>query len=251
MPRSTSSSSVSPPAALASLSKRVRQLSWTQLETDLNHQGFAQIKGFFDKREASQIKRRYDDPARRFRKTVNMHQHQFGAGEYKYFANPLPAEVAQLRRAFYKQLAPLANQWSAWLKQDLHWPQTLSAFTRQCHAAGQSRPTPLLLHYKTGGFNRLHQDMYGEVFFPFQVVFLLDQPQTDFTGGEFLLVENSPRRQARSHVIPLALGDALIFPVRERPEPGKHRMRRCQMRHGVSTVHSGTRTTLGLIFHDA
>jgi len=233
------------------LDKRVQALQWHQLHADLSDIGHAHVSAFFSAQECQQIKRWYHNPDVQFRKAVNMGQHNFGVGEYKYFANPLPGEVATLRRAFYKKLAPLANQWAQMLHTEHQWPGGLRTFTQQCRQAGQSKPTALMLHYTEGGFNRLHQDIYGEVFFPFQVVFLLDRPQLDFNGGEFLLVEQSPRSQSRPRVIPMQRGDALIFPVRERPEQGKRGMRRCKIRHGVSTVSSGQRTTLGLIFHNA
>ncbi len=232
-------------------SQRLRNLDWTSINNSLDEAGYAHLPALLSAAETRNIKALYANPGTKFRKTVVMAQHNFGDGEYKYFAYPLPQAVARLRQSFYAHLAPIANRWAALLGDSQRWPTRLSSFTRQCATAGQDRATPLLLSYRPGGYNRLHQDIYGDCYFPFQVVILLDRPGIDFSGGEFLLLENQPRTQARSRVLNPALGDAVIFPVRERPLAGKQRISRCRMRHGVSTVHSGNRTTLGLIFHDA
>ena len=186
-----------------------------------------------------------------FRSRVTMARHGFGRGEYKYFAPPLPPAVARLREAFYPPLAAIANRWNARLGEDVRYPKSLRAFLARCHAAGQTRPTPLLLRYEAGDYNCLHQDIYGTHVFPLQVAFLLSWPGRDFSGGEFVLTEQRPRMQSRVEVVPLAQGDAVIFPVRHRPVRGTRRDYRVAMRHGVSRLHSGHRMTLGLIFHDA
>jgi uncharacterized protein len=186
-----------------------------------------------------------------FRTTIAMARHRFGEGEYRYFDHPLPDAVAQLREAFYPPLAEAANRWAERLGEDTRYPDRLADFLRLCHRAGQKRPTPLMLRYGVGDWNALHQDLYGDVAFPFQVVTVLDRPGTDFQGGEFVLLEQRPRVQSRAHVISLRRGAFLIFTTRQRPVQGTRGYYRAAMRHGVSTVTEGERTTLGLIFHDA
>lgn len=192
----------------------------------------------------------YDDDTR-FRSRVVMQRHNFGRGEYKYLAYPLPEPVARLRSELYPPLAAIANEWRAALGETARFPATLDAFLGECHAAGQTRPTPLLLHYGPDDFNCLHQDLYGPLVFPLQLTVLLSAPGTDFTGGEFVLVEQRPRAQSRPQVVPLAQGEAVIFPVHHRPVQGARATYRVTMRHGVSRVTSGIRQTLGIIFHDA
>jgi uncharacterized protein len=192
----------------------------------------------------------YDEESR-FRKRVVMEQHAYGKGEYKYFGYPLPDPVADLRAALYPPLAGVANGWRRTLGETEMFPDTLDAYLARCHAAGQTRPTPLLLRYGPGGFNCLHQDLYGDLVFPLQVTVLLNEPGADFTGGEFILVEQRPRAQSRPIVVPLRQGQAVIFPVHHRPGVGSRGPYRLTMRHGVSQIHSGRRHTLGLIFHDA
>jgi hypothetical protein len=192
----------------------------------------------------------YDDDAR-FRSRVVMQRHNFGRGEYKYLAYPLPEPVAALRAALYPPLAAIANAWRAALGEAARFPPTLEAFLAECHAAGQTRPTPLLLRYGEDDYNCLHQDLYGPLVFPLQLTVLLSAPGTDFTGGEFVLVEQRPRAQSRPIVVPLAQGEAVIFPVHHRPVQGTRGSYRVTMRHGVSRVRSGRRHTLGIIFHDA
>ena len=186
-----------------------------------------------------------------FRKRIIMQQHAYGRGEYRYLAYPLPDAVAALREAFYPPLAAIANEWRNTLGLPGGFPPTLKEFLDRCHAAGQTRPTPLLLRYGPDDFNCLHQDLYGEHVFPLQVVILLREPGRDFTGGEFMLLEQRPRAQSRGEIVPLGLGDAAIFPVHHRPVIGTKGPYRLTMRHGVSRVRSGDRQTLGLIFHDA
>jgi hypothetical protein len=192
----------------------------------------------------------YDDETR-FRSRVVMQQHNFGRGEYKYLSYPLPEPVAALRAALYPQLAAIANDWRETLAEESRFPPTLKAFLDQCHAAGQARPTPLLLRYGADDYNCLHQDLYGPLVFPLQLTLLLSEPATEFTGGEFVLVEQRPRAQSRASVVPLAQGEAVIFPVHHRPMQGTRGPYRVTMRHGVSRVLTGRRHTLGIIFHDA
>jgi hypothetical protein len=189
----------------------------------------------------------------RFRSRIDMSRFRFGAGEYKYFAAPLPATVQSLREELYTQLAPIANRWKVRLKPDTTdgFPLNLSEFIRLCHRAGQERPTPLLLSYTAGGYNCLHQDIYGDVAFPLQAVFALTRAGVDYQGGEFLLVEQRPRAQSRGHAVRIEQGAGIVFATRERPVAGTRGDYRVMMRHGVSTVTNGSRMTLGIIFHDA
>jgi len=180
-----------------------------------------------------------------------MDQHRYGAGEYRYFSRPLPPLVEALRETLYPPLARIANAWQARFGSELRFPRTHRAFLRDCRAAGQERPTPLLLRYGEGGFNNLHQDLYGTVYFPLQLAILLSAPGRDFHGGEFLLLEQRPRQQSRGEAVALAQGEAIVFPTRERPVEGARGAYRAQLRHGVSRLHRGQRTTLGIIFHDA
>lgn len=186
-----------------------------------------------------------------FRSEVNMARHGFGRGVYRYFADPLPEPVAALRRELYSPLADIANRWARTMGTGQSFPDTHAEFRARCHAAGQTRPTPLLLRYGPDDWNALHQDLYGEHVFPLQVAILLSEPGRDFTGGEFVLTEQRPRMQSRPAVVPLRQGDAVVFPARERPVQGAKGVYRVQMRHGVSKLHSGERFTLGIIFHDA
>jgi hypothetical protein len=191
------------------------------------------------------------DSDENFRSRVVMARHGFGRGEYKYFAYPLPDPVARLRAALYAPLAGIANGWEQALGGERRFPPTLEEYTAQCHEAGQTRPTPLLLRYGEDDYNCLHQDLYGPMVFPFQVAILLNDPARDFTGGEFLLVEQRPRMQSRAEVVALGQGEGVIFPVHHRPVQGTRGIYRTVMRHGVSRLRSGQRHTLGIIFHDA
>ena len=220
-----------------------------RLAADIAEHGHA-IQPVLSPAACAEIARIWDDEDR-FRKRIIMQERAYGRGEYRYLAYPLPDPVARLREAFYPPLAALANIWRHDLGQEAVFPPTLRAFLDRCHAAGQTRPTPLLLRYGPGDFNCLHQDLYGEHVFPLQVVILLSDPLADFSGGEFLLVEQRPRAQSRAEIVPLRQGEAAIFPVHHRPVQGKRGFYRLTVRHGVSRVRSGDRRTLGLIFHDA
>jgi hypothetical protein len=224
-------------------------LNAAKLATDIDAQGYA-VRRVLDGAASREAARLWDDDGR-FRKRIIMQQHAYGKGEYRYLSYPLPDTVAALREAFYPPLAEIANAWRRTLGQPGVFPPTLPAFLEQCHAAGQTRPTPLMLRYGPDDFNCLHQDLYGDLVFPLQVVILLSEPGRDFTGGELLLVEQRPRAQSRAEIVPLGLGDAAIFPVHHRPARGTKGSYRLTMRHGVSRVRSGDRQTLGLIFHDA
>jgi hypothetical protein len=225
---------------------------WKGLEAELDREGVAVLPGLVDADDCRALASSYDDAAEgAFRSTVVMARHGFGLGEYRYFDYPLPTLVAKLRNALYPHLAPIANRWNASLGVEARYPATLAAYLERCDGAGQQRATPLLLRYGPGDYNCLHQDRYGEEFFPLQVVVLLSQPGRDFEGGEFLLVEQRPRMQSRPVVVPLRLGDAAVFAGAQRPVEGARGAYRVQMRHGVSRLRSGQRTTLGLIFHDA
>jgi hypothetical protein len=225
-------------------------VDWAAIAAALDDDGCAVLQGALSPAACAAMAALYtqDDL---FRSRVTMARHGFGRGEYKYFAPPLPPAVARLREAFYPPLAAIANRWNARLGEDVRYPKSLRAFLARCHAAGQTRPTPLLLRYEAGDYNCLHQDIYGTHVFPLQVAFLLSWPGRDFSGGEFVLTEQRPRMQSRVEVVPLAQGDAVIFPVRHRPVRGTRGDYRVAMRHGVSRLHSGHRMTLGLIFHDA
>ena len=228
---------------------RVSQLDWPALGDELDRWGFAVTPPVLDEGQCRELSELFEvDDA--FRSTVVMSRHAFGEGTYRYFADPLPAVVQQLRAELYEPLAEIANEWAAQLGTGA-FPDTLEGLLEVCAAAGQHRPTPLLLRYWAGGYNCLHQDLYGEVAFPLQVTIMLSVPDEDFTGGENVLVEQRPRAQSRPVVARLGRGEALLFPTRDRPVPGKRGPKRVAMRHGVSTIHSGERTTLGIIFHNA
>jgi hypothetical protein len=231
------------------IDERVRALPWPRLNDTLDDYGFAQTPQILSGAECRELLALYEDCE--FRSTVTMARHGFGRGEYRYFDRPLPAPVAELRAAFYLPLAPAANRWARNLGETGDFPDSLDAFLERCHEAGQSLPTPLMLRYGPGDWNALHQDLYGEVTFPLQVVTVLERPGEDFAGGEFVLSEQRPRAQSRAHVCTLTRGSFLIFATRHRPAKGTRGYYRAAMRHGVSTLHSGRRTTLGLIFHDA
>ena len=220
-----------------------------RLAGEIAEQGYA-IRHVMDPDDCRAAARIWDDNDR-FRKRIVMQERAYGRGEYKYLSYPLPDIVTTLREAFYPPLAAVANAWRRVLGQPGIFPPTSREYLEQCHAAGQTRPTPLMLRYGPGDFNCLHQDLYGELVFPLQMVVLLSDPARDFTGGEFLLVEQRPRAQSRAEIVPLRQGEAAIFPVHHRPARGTRGAYRLTVRHGVSRVRSGDRQTLGVIFHDA
>ena len=234
----------------ASIADRIDALDWPSLGRELDAEGAALIPGLLTREECDGAIRFYSQ-ANVFRKQVDMARHAFGQGEYKYFAYPLPDLVEDLRHGLYRHLAPVANRWNDLLNEPARFPPDLAAFLERCRRSGQTKPTPLVLKYGPGDYNRLHQDLYGDHVFPIQVAILLSQPGLDFTGGEFVTTEQRPRMQSRVEVAPLARGDALAFAVNHRPALGPRGAYRVQMRHGVSRVRSGSRLTLGVIFHDA
>jgi hypothetical protein len=225
-------------------------MDWTRIEAELDAHGCALAPTLLDPAACAEVTAWYDEPGL-FRSTVVMARHGFGRGEYRYFGDPLPALVQRLRAELYPPLAEMANRWNAALGEPARFPETHAQFRARCHAAGQTRPTPLLLRYGPGDYNCLHQDLYGEHVFPLQVAILLSAPGRDFEGGEFVLTEQRPRMQSRAEVVPLGLGDAVVFPVRHRPVRGGRGVYRVNLRHGVSRLRRGRRHTLGIIFHDA
>jgi hypothetical protein len=238
------------PALPSDVATHVDEIDWTQASRELDTQGCAVLKGLLSQEECRALAALYPEDAR-FRSRVVMGRHGFGRGEYKYFAYPLPAMIAQLRPALYRRLRDVANRWNEAMGIDIRYPASHDAFLERCHAAGQTRPTPLLLQYGPDDYNCLHQDLYGEHVFPLQVAILLSEPGRDFTGGEFVLTEQRPRMQSRPEVVPLAQGDAVAFAVHVRPVQGTRGFYRVNLRHGVSRIRSGHRHTLGVIFHDA
>ena len=225
-------------------------IDWAQVSNDLDAYGSAVIESLISPAECSALAALYQ-AEEGFRSRVVMDRHGFGRGEYKYFRYPLPDVIAWLRTTIYPHLAPIANRWNEALDIDTRFPQKHTQFIERCHAAGQRRPTPLLLQYGVGDYNCLHQDLYGEHVFPLQVTILLSEPGRDFTGGEFVITEQRPRMQSRPEVVPLRQGHAVVFAVHHRPVRGKRGVYRVNLRHGVSRVHSGHRHTAGIIFHDA
>jgi uncharacterized protein len=232
------------------LCERVESLVWPQVAQDLDAYGNAVLPKILTAEECQRLATLYENPIV-FRSRVVMGRHGFGRGEYQYFKYPLPPTIAALRTLLYARLVSLANRWNETMRIDVQYPQTLAEFLERCHAAAQTRPTPLLLRYGAGDYNCLHQDLYGEHVFPIQVAILLSKPEIDFTGGEFVLTEQRPRMQSRPEIVPLRQGDAVAFAVHHRPVSGKRGVYRVKLRHGVSRLRSGQRHTLGIIFHDA
>ena len=250
-PRATGNSGCGTGAACPTVADRIDAIDWTAVAEALDAEGWALIPNLLGAEECAALARGYDDEAS-FRSRVVMARHNFGRGEYKYFAYPLPGPVAGLRAALYPPFAAIANRWQEALGIATRFPAEHAAFLHRCHAAGQTRPTPLLLRYGVGDYNCLHQDLYGEHVFPLQAAFLLSRPGVDFTGGEFVLTEQRPRMQSRAAVVPLGFGDGVIFPVNHRPVAGaRSGTYRVAMRHGVSRLRTGRRDVLGVIFHDA
>lgn len=233
-----------------SIHARIARLDWDRLGQEIGQRGWFTTGPFLTAKECIALIASYDDDSL-FRSRVVMARHGFGQGEYRYFAYPLPPLIEQLRTDLYERLAPLANHWREVLGVAEAFPASHERYLARCHAAGQARPTPLLLRYGPGDYNCLHQDLYGELSFPLQVAFLLSRPSHDFTGGELVLTEQRPRMQSRVQVVPLAAGEAVIFAVNHRPVQGARGTYRVAMRHGVSMVRTGSRHTLGIIMHDA
>lgn len=233
-----------------SVEERLKATDWAHVQADLMNDGYSLIKGLLSEEECLDFRAAYDDEAL-YRKQVFMARHGYGEGDYRYFRYPLPDMLETLRRESFPPLARAANEWAHRLGRDVSFPESHYAFRQRCHEKGQVRPTPLILKYGKGGYNRLHQDLYGEVYFPFQMAVLLSKPGDEFNGGEFVLVENRPRMQSRPRVVPLAQGDAVVFAVNERPQLGKNGYHKVSLRHGVADITRGDRYTLGVIYHDA
>ena len=232
-----------------SVNQRLKAIDWNGAATSLSDNGFAQLAALLRSEECANLIALYPDPER-FRSHIDMERFRFGRGEYQYFRNPLPPLVEQFRSALYPPLLRIANEWARKLG-TAEFPGELGEFLELCHEKGQTKPTPLLLHYQAGDYNCLHQDIYGEVAFPFQVVFFLSEPDRDYTGGEFLLVEQRPRAQSMGRALRPRQGDAIVIATRHRPAQGTRGTYKTSLRHGVSPVMSGERWTLGIIFHDA
>ncbi len=235
---------------MENIGDRLDGIDWQVVSAELDDQGWALLPGLMNEADCGQVVTLYGQQDL-FRSHVVMARHGFGKGEYRYFAYPLPALVQEFRTALYPHLAPVANRWQRRMGIDTSFPMDHTAFLKRCHAAGQTRPTPLLLRYGAGDYNCLHQDLYGEHVFPLQATVLLSEPGREFSGGEFVVTEQRPRMQSRAEVVPLAKGDAVIFAVNGRPRTGNRGDYRVTLRHGVSTLRSGQRHTLGIIFHDA
>ena len=223
---------------------------WDQVYRDLDAEGHAIIKGILSSSECDAIRSVYEDK-NRFRSQIIMERHGFGRGEYRYFSYPLPDLINTMRTSLYPHLVQIANRWNEAMRIDVRYPAKHADFIQRCHEAGQDKPTPLLLKYGPDDYNCLHQDLYGEHVFPLQITVLLSEPGRDFTGGEFVMTEQRPRMQSRPIVVSLEKGDGVVFAVNHRPVQGKKSVYRVNLRHGVSRLHSGSRHTLGIIFHDA
>jgi len=234
----------------SNIASRVNTLDWPWITSCLHESGWARTGEVLTLDECQQLRTLYANDSL-FRSRVVMARHRFGLGEYKYFAHPLPDPVTDLRESLYAHLAAVANEWTVKLGGNSEYPGTHRAFINLCHTAGQTRSTPLMLRYEAGGYNCLHQDLYGAVYFPLQTVFMLDRPEQDFAGGEFVLVEQRPRAQSSAQVIAPRQGEGVIFTTRWRPVQGTRGNYRVNIRHGVSTVTRGVRHTLGIVYHDA
>jgi uncharacterized protein len=238
------------PTTGAPLAARIDDLPWNGLRDQLAERGFAVTAPVLGGDECRQLADLFDGG--RFRSTIDMARYRFGDGRYRYFDHPLPGAIAELRSAFYGHLAPIANEWSALLGGDADaFPLEHDELLARCRAAGQERPTPLILRYGEGDWNALHQDLYGDVYFPFQVLTVLSEPHVDYEGGEFVLLEQRPRAQSRAHVVAAPRGAFVVFPTHHRPQQGARGFYKVGLRHGVSTISRGSRTALGIIFHDA
>jgi hypothetical protein len=232
------------------IARRLAGLEWNRIAEGLDAKGYSHVGGVLPIEECEEFIGMYDRPDI-YRKTVTMARHRFGLGEYKYFNYPLPEAVQTVRENVYPKLAPVANVWAERLRMDVRFPSSFAGFQRLCRDAGQTKPTPLILKYGEGGFNTLHQDLYGDVYFPIQLAFFLNEPGEDYTGGEFVMTEQVPRAQSRAIVLTPRRGDMIVFTTNFRPVKGVRGYYRSAMKHGVSEVRSGVRHTLGVIFHDA
>jgi hypothetical protein len=232
------------------LSSTISRLNWKEVQTSLWALGYGRLGTVLSRLQCEEVRGWYTN-SKLFRSRIEMARFRFGQGEYQYFAYPLPPLVAELRQSLYRALASTANEWMQALSLKGSFPAELDEFLAQCHAQGQKRPTPLLLHYVSGDFNCLHQDLYGDIVFPFQVVFCLSRPEEEFTGGELMLVEQRPRAQSLGHALNLQQGEAVVITTRYRPAKGSRGYYRTNFRHGVSPLRSGERYTMGIVFHDA
>lgn len=239
-----------PQAKSAGIAERIAQLEWPQIRQSLEAGGFATLPPILSSEECAGLSAMYE-VRERFRSRIEMARFRFGQGEYKYFAAPLPPIVAELRSSLYPRVVPIANDWTKALRMSISFPESLDDFLEQCHQSGQTKPTPLLLRYEAGGYNCMHQDLYGEIAFPLQFTFMLSRYGSDYTGGEFLLLEQRPRAQSRCDAITLEQGAAILFATRYRPVKGPRGFYRVNVRHGISRVRDGRRFALGIIFHDA
>jgi len=231
------------------IKERIENLNWNEITRILHNKGFVIVKQVLTKDECDTLIEDYN--ADEYRKTVNMERYRFGSGEYKYYKYPLPGIITDLRESIYPKIVPVANQWMEELGINKQFPSAHEKMKKMSHDAGQAKPTVLILKYAEGGFNTLHQDLYGEVYFPMQMVFMLDQVNQDYTGGEFVITEQVPRAQSKANVLTPGLGDMVLFTTNFRPVKGSKGYYRVNMRHGVSPLHSGNRHSLGIIFHDA
>jgi uncharacterized protein len=238
------------PIATKSIAERLQAKDWNKAAEDMHNQGYALINNVLNRKECEGLIGTYnaDDT---YRKTIKMERYRFGLGEYKYFQYPLPDLIKDIRQTVYPFITPIANQWMEALKIDTRFPATHEGLKKQCHEHGQTKPTVLILKYGAGGFNTLHQDLYGDIYFPMQLVLFLNEPEEDYTGGEFVLTEQIPRAQSKANVLRPKRGDLLLFTTNFRPVKGSKGYYRVNMKHGVSPLHSGHRHTLGIIFHDA
>jgi uncharacterized protein len=229
---------------------KIAEIDWQRVTGELNQKGYAIVPQFLPNQSCEELIQKYND-SDLYRKTITMERHSFGLGEYRYFKYPLPDLIQTVRGAIYPKLAPVANAWMKMLNMERQFPDTFVELQRLCHDKNQTKPTVLILKYGKGGYNTLHQDLYGDIFFPFQLVFFLNEPDDDYTGGEFVLTQQIPRAQSKAIVLRPHKGDMLIITTNFRPIKGSKGYYRAQMKHGVSEVHNGERHTLGIIFHDA
>ncbi|WP_424001421.1 2OG-Fe(II) oxygenase [Maribacter sp. IgM3_T14_3] len=232
------------------MTDKINSLDWNTITEEMHSQGYALASEILTSNQCKEIIHLYENQDL-FRKTVVMERHRFGKGEYKYFDYPLPQVIQELRETIYARLSPIANQWMKALRMDTLFPNSLLLLQKLCQANDQKRPTPLLLKYEAGGFNTLHRDLYGDVYFPIQTVFFLNEPDVDYTGGEFVLTQQTPRAQSKAIVLKPKKGDMLVFTTNFRPIMGTRGYYRANMKHGVSEIINGERHTLGIIFHDA